>query len=1082
MKILKLELANLNSLYGKWEIDFQAPEYISDGLFAITGPTGGGKSTILDALSLALYGRTPRLGIISKSTNEVMSRGSFECSASVIFETQKGCYIATWRQHRAHKNPEGTLAESTHEVSNFRSGQVIESKKSSVGKKIEEITGLDYGRFTRSMLLAQGDFAAFLKTDAGERSTILEQITGTGVYSEISKMVFEISKDKKIRLTEIENLLKEMHVMSEEDELIVKKQIKDLKSEAEQYTKKAEAVSRSITWKETIGDLKTRISDADVKKKIALEKQQNFQKDSVRLERSRSAANYEADYKELCGVREQLKIKEQNLITKKTAEPALLKKIDVSEKSVNKLNLDLKKLKEAQQKLLKITALVRVKDSQLKDLSQDLANRSSDITNRTSELQKQNIRLDSLNKERSNLLSAIENTNKRLNENSADEQLAANYSLLCKNIDELVELNGQIEEYSFNKKEIEIELKKLKPELGADRVRHISATTNSDSFRKRLSEIDRELEQKLKDKSVNDYRHELDSLREQSYKRSAIADYEKDRSKLVPGDPCPLCGSTEHPFVNVHIPPASEFESQIKAIEVILDMVDKLVKEQVDVQKNMSSSEKDLSKIEGVIDLKSQSILMQEKELNKAESDLNKHVLKYEELQKDLLNRLKVWGIEKFSTNSTDSIKQHLKKRLENYQHDRESLDQSEKELQKMELQIAELNATIQTFDSNLQYMNKQFEDLKKAGNELKDEREKLFGDKNCDNEESEAAETIRICEVDLDQQKRTLENLKLQLNTIHTAIAALEADIESIVVKRDKLETGFVKALQDGGFASEEDFVSCRMSVTEREELEKRGEQIKTSLLEIGALIKDLSEKLKDEEDKKLSSSSLEKLITEKEDIDHKLREVHEKSGSLQQQLNDNEASGNKRANKEKEYKAQQAVYERWSRLSHLIGSKDGKKYRTFAQGLTFQIMVHNANIQLGKMSERYLLTQCGENQLELNVVDNHQGGIERTTKNLSGGESFIVSLALALGLSGMAGRNVRIDSLFLDEGFGTLDEETLEVALDTLSSLHNEGKLIGVISHVEALKNRIAARIEVVPGTGGRSTLLGPGCRSSD
>jgi len=129
--------------------------------------------------------------------------------------------------------------------------------------------------------------------------------------------------------------------------------------------------------------------------------------------------------------------------------------------------------------------------------------------------------------------------------------------------------------------------------------------------------------------------------------------------------------------------------------------------------------------------------------------------------------------------------------------------------------------------------------------------------------------------------------------------------------------------------------------------------------------------------------------------------------------------------------------------------------------------------------MTDRYLLIRDDGQPLELNVVDNYQAGEIRSTRNLSGGESFIVSLALALGLSRMASRNVRVDSLFLDEGFGTLDEEALETALSTLAGLHQEGKLIGVISHVGALKERIPTRIEVVPVAGGRSAIRGPGCR---
>ncbi|MFN6129294.1 MAG: SbcC/MukB-like Walker B domain-containing protein, partial [Planctomycetota bacterium] len=157
-----------------------------------------------------------------------------------------------------------------------------------------------------------------------------------------------------------------------------------------------------------------------------------------------------------------------------------------------------------------------------------------------------------------------------------------------------------------------------------------------------------------------------------------------------------------------------------------------------------------------------------------------------------------------------------------------------------------------------------------------------------------------------------------------------------------------------------------------------------------------------------------------------------------------------------------------------------DGKKYRKFAQGLTFEQLIQFANRQLQRITDRYLLVPdpAPEKPLELSVMDRYHAGEIRTTKNLSGGEGFLISLALALGLSQMASHKSRVDSLFLDEGFGTLDEEALDVALNTLSDLQQEGKLIGVISHVPALKERISTQIQVSPVGSGRSVLEGPGC----
>ena len=164
---------------------------------------------------------------------------------------------------------------------------------------------------------------------------------------------------------------------------------------------------------------------------------------------------------------------------------------------------------------------------------------------------------------------------------------------------------------------------------------------------------------------------------------------------------------------------------------------------------------------------------------------------------------------------------------------------------------------------------------------------------------------------------------------------------------------------------------------------------------------------------------------------------------------------------------------------LYELIGSPDGKKFRGLAQEFAFEILVAHANAQMIKMSDRYHLQRDKVNPLQLCVIDNYQSGEIRPTSNLSGGESFIVCLALALGLSKMASQRVRVDSLFLDEGFGTLDEKSLSAALSSLAALNQDGKLIGIISHVAEIKARINTQINISPASGGKSRIEGPGCQ---
>lgn len=225
MKILELRFKNLNSLYGEWKIDFTHPEYVSSGIFALTGPTGAGKSTVLDAICLALYGMTPRLKRINKSENEIMSAHTGECYAEVLFESQTGRFRCHWEQRRAKKSAEGNLQDQQHEIIDDITGKPIETKKSLVTKVIEEKTGMDFDRFTRSILLAQGGFDTFLKANNEQKSKILEQITGTEIYSEISRRVHEKNRTAKERLDILRAETSGISILDEEQEMLLQLEI-----------------------------------------------------------------------------------------------------------------------------------------------------------------------------------------------------------------------------------------------------------------------------------------------------------------------------------------------------------------------------------------------------------------------------------------------------------------------------------------------------------------------------------------------------------------------------------------------------------------------------------------------------------------------------------------------------------------------------------------------------------------------------------------------------------------------------------------------------------------------------------------
>ncbi len=259
MKILELRFKNLNSLYGEWLIDFTDPEYVSNGIFALIGPTSAGKSTILDAICLALYGATPRLGKITQSGNEIMSRQIGECYAEVVFESQAGRFRCHWEQRRARKKADGALQIPEHQIINAYTGKPIETKRSLVSGYIEKKTGMDFDRFTRTILLAQGGFDNFLKADVEQKSQILEQITGTEIYSKISRCIHERQRDEQEKLNLLQAETAGIVILVPEQEKEIQQDLESKQKQETGLAAQSTETGKAITWLIGIDALKEEI-------------------------------------------------------------------------------------------------------------------------------------------------------------------------------------------------------------------------------------------------------------------------------------------------------------------------------------------------------------------------------------------------------------------------------------------------------------------------------------------------------------------------------------------------------------------------------------------------------------------------------------------------------------------------------------------------------------------------------------------------------------------------------------------------------------------------------------------------------
>jgi exonuclease SbcC len=419
-----------------------------------------------------------------------------------------------------------------------------------------------------------------------------------------------------------------------------------------------------------------------------------------------------------------------------------------------------------------------------------------------------------------------------------------------------------------------------------------------------------------------------------------------------------------------------------------------------------------------------------------------------------------------------------LKARLADWQAQVAARAEIDKTLTAINGEINKLEALIASQGTVLTESQTRLESLNKEHEAACSERKALYSDKHPDAEENRLSLAAAGAEETEKQAAARNSELQQRLTAQRTHVDTLKQRIDLRETELKHALKAFLAALTAAGFADEHQFLAARLTKEQREALSARAKELHDAQTDLKARQNDRATRYAAEIARQVTDKPLAELESQAQDYSDRLKGRRGDIAALLHRLGEHAAAKDRVKEKRTALEAHKITCGRWERLHALIGSADGKKYRTFAQGLTFELMVSHANRQLEKMTDRYLLIRDHVEPLELNVVDNYQAGEIRSTRNLSGGESFIVSLALALGLSRMASRKVRVDSLFLDEGFGTLDEDALETALETLSELRQDNKLIGVISHVPALKERISTQIAVTPESGGRSRLTGPGC----
>ena len=1224
MRILSLRFANINSLAGEWHIDFTHGAYRSDGLFAITGPTGAGKSSILDALCLGLYGRTPRLERVNKSGNELMSRHRGECFAEVCFSTGAGEFRCHWSQRRARRRAEGELQPPRQELADARSGEVLASGLREVASALESATGLDFERFTRAMLLAQGGFAAFLQAAPDERAPLLERITGTALYSDISIAVHERRAAERGRLDAQLAELAALQVLPPDEEDRLRAALARDSAQETALAQRIGACRASLAWREGIAGLEAELQQLQASAQALAREREAFAPQAQRLQAAARALELDAAHAALQAQREAREQERAALAAARECLPQLQaadgRARARARQAVEERDAARTRHFEQQPLLREVRALdqrLAAQEQRREELLGEVDGLQGTLQRLQGEAQAVDGRLRAQREE-------LERLQAWLREQRDDARLVEELAALRQQVEALQGVareqqaragdlqaaerdleraralqereRGQREQLGQALRTVESSLQQRqgereallegrssagwRSERAALTEQQRRATTLLDALRQRDEARDRLERQRER---AAELRRDLQALepaiaraqaQQETLDRSLelletqrlllqrVDSLEQARAQLVDGEPCPLCGSPAHPWAEGATPDSdatreelaaqrrqrrelaaaldgqrqqrasllARLEELAGAVEEGTETLDRVQGQLENLLANappelpggadsatlaaaLAARGSELAQVAAGIDQRLQRVdavdgalaSLAEERAEKgrqlaaaelalaaaahaeercaaAQRDARDDLAALERRHRQLLQTLREavapWSRDGVEADAFGELLAALAQRRDAWLAAEERRAELERAIAAGAAAAGGLAEQITQRRGELAAREADLQGLESSLVEQRQRRAALLGERDADDAEAQLQAAVQAADAALEAARGEAADSERALRASHTRIEELEPALARREDAIRAAEQRFAASLAQQGFADEAAYRAACLDAAERQRLGARSEALASRAAALQAQQTERRRRLDAERQRALTSEPDDALRSELEGLEAQQRQLQEALGACRQRLADNDRRREQQRRRRDAVEAQQRECRRWEDLHALIGSADGKKYRNFAQGLTFELMVGHANRQLQKMSDRYLLIHEAGRPLELSVVDNYQGGEVRSTRNLSGGESFIVSLALALGLAGMASRRLRVDSLFLDEGFGTLDEDALDTALEALAGLQQEGKLIGVISHVGMLKERIATQIRVTPQSGGRSVLSGPGC----
>ena len=1210
MKILSVRFARLNSLRDEVSLDFEHGPLGNAGLFAITGPTGAGKSTILDAITLALYNNTAR-----DQGHEIVSRGHREASAEVVFEAQGKRYRSSWavrvsKPRKADKAPTPTVKMDLSLLNDGEPAQMLADMlrgERSVPKQVEGLTGLDFDRFRQSMLLAQGQFDAFLMAETKSRSELLEQITGTAIYSQVSQEVYERHKQEAEALERSKSKLGDIALASEEQLREWTSRNATLLAERDPLSKKLERLQRwsqarseLLAVNEQEANLVTQLQSLDPQApaRLARDKQlldhkaasrhgvalAAFAKTRLQLTDSTRKAQelteaLSAHKSKLETQQAEAKTAKANFEQASAHHEAVQRIVQQHGLLAEQLRHNSEQLQEQRQRF----TLIGEQRGQLKEESAKLAHAGAD--------------LEAKQKEVAALLHASNSQVSLFDALPMLEELDAAWKQARQQVDHLaqmrtkldVQLNEQQDALAAHQRagapSANFDGKSMPPSdalaqanerLQALQQQLTHLTSFGESLKQYVDATDLErqsLEQhaglskeaKVLSQRITALQSEISAAAEQQNQlttdlelaRQAEAAVrlshelrEAHRHHLSEGQPCPLCGSLEHPaLAEATVAAPGAHEAQTIRIGALLERttqtVAKLEVRLRDAQTQHAQLDArvqaiDLTRLhqqaEALRDQAEQraqplnhrpafdrngltSLRGRYKALHGEVESLRTALIKFQSLLEkaesytEELTRLKA-VTSSTKAQLTEVSQEHagaakrVRERLAAMQQAmqaagvleakepgedfvaklRAALTQRKEQLAQQSLlqEKASQNAAARNQNATaLQERSEEHELLKERiealitkETSLRQELKLLLG-------EAASVEGLQTtATADLTAAKKLYDASRAAIETSRTAVEVAKSTLATTQLQRDTAQVDFQRLQRelsvdatDAGFRDIEHLASSLLQndLAERLAREHNDEQLQRErLIAQQQGLRSRSSKLASE----LSDApSAEQLSSDQQQLQGELHALSEQIGALREQVQQDKLNREAHTALATQLADQESEYRGWQLLNELIGSRNGDRFRRFAQRMTLRQLVAYANVHLKRFYPRFSIQTTKDHTdssaLALYVCDHYESDQVRNVATISGGERFLLSLALALGFSQMASRNVTIDTLFIDEGFGTLDAATLDKAIDALERLQESGKTIGIISHVAALQDRISTQVRLKRLSSGRSAV---------